>query len=584
MSMPKLGKLLHASYRAAPLAAPANIPARAPEITFAPSPVVVLLARAPPNFSWVGIVGILAAFLVVAIIALICFWYKNLTYRKALREEEGVYATTIAIDSNGKGCSEDASKRGELILSAFEQALVDSPAPSDHFSDKEIVSCRDVKTPVKTPERMSVPNMEQEIAVYTRDRDIYLTGGFNWNPGETLVDEIFYMGDEGSQMGVRYSKPSLSNPAEFGLLRKESASTSKGDSDEACLLGTLNRSHTIEAPPSGTKKGRSASEAIDGWTASGAKNGWKLRTFSLPTSYVQKTSQGSRDVPSFAVPGDERVELQSKFVSTLTPHPTSLPSSPVHNYFPSAYNNLTPSLFNPKPSRLSHQSATTLLMRPTFIVPPSTPPPPLPLPATLDGADDHEKSMQELRRAAIKSEESNSSKWSTFNYCPSPPPPPLPVPCGAPPPNPPPPPPLPRRSNLGAIASVSLPPPPSSLNKTEARESSSPPATSTLDNIGALKSAPPSPPPPPPPPPPFSKDSRRRPSPPPPPPPHRGPRPKLSPLVLPGRAGPGGNTEGYRNGRRSPKRPPKMRPLHWDKLRPESSSVMVWDNITDSME
>jgi hypothetical protein len=95
---------------------------------------------------------------------------------------------------------------------------------------------------------------------------------------------------------------------------------------------------------------------------------WSLRTFSLPAYHCKSSSESTTS----GVRGENRPEALRKPISALTPHPSSLPASPAHNFSPSAHgNNLTCASWAQKPSRPS-------LHNPSFVVPPSTPLPPLP--------------------------------------------------------------------------------------------------------------------------------------------------------------------------------------------------------------
>lgn len=600
---------------AAPRPPSPSPPSPAYTVSIAPSPVGTLPAsKSQSSFyiSWFGIVGILAAFLVLAIIALVCFWYKRNAYKKALQEQRNYYIQNAArIHSDASDDEEqNRSKRGQMTLADW--ALPDWTPKRSNGGVNPFFG--DSPTSVERTEERIV---EQDIPVYTRakkplrgSRDRIVPGSFRDkhmnhcdSPGSP-VGEVFYTGEEGSQMGAfRFSRAELGS-IEI-LTRVSTPKKRKAESESASLLGNLNRSHTIAATPTREERNK--------------LGGWSLRTFSLP-AYHRKPSPESV-LTSWGLRGETRLEALRKPISPLTPQPSSLPASPAHSFFPSAHrNNLTPASWARKPSRLSVQSSAAV-HSPTFVVPPSTPPPPLPLPVTVDETDGKEKTLKELRRDLKQAE----SKWTIAPYCPSAPPPPLPVPfqapaSPAPPPRrsplglgslpdvnspppfrvlfqapapPPPPPPPPRRSVTlppkllaangggGRTDPPPPPPPPSSLPSLPGRKLTPPPSPPPFPDNGRKLTLPPSPPSPPTPPP----------SPPPPPLPVGGaasgpgsaPRPKLTPLMLPGRPDLGENLEDLRAEQRSSKRHQKMRPLHWDKLKPDSDRT-VWDNISNSME
>ncbi|KAG0556792.1 hypothetical protein KC19_11G079200 [Ceratodon purpureus] len=595
----------------APAKAPVNVSAPVPSL--APAPFVtpasspsgtLVVPKVPPsyNISWIGIVGILVAFLVLAVIALFCFWSRKRAFKRALKEQRELYAANDTSPTLKADWSDDEEaarrKTGQIKLADFEQAL------GTHFASKGFNGKGNVGNGDTTSRAGKI--LEQDIPMYTRDKHVVesfkekhvgnlgirnknMSGGFNWNSlGDTVEDEVFYKGEGGSQMGVRYSSSDFDNLDIFSRVplspREQPKKRPEGES--ASLLGSFSRSHTIAVSPD---EGKLSS-----------KTGWTLRTLSLPPSR-QKPSSETQDPPKDASVGlkvDVRVESLSKGIGSLSSQPNSLPSSPKHSYSPKfAYGNHTLAPWNQKPSRLSVQS-NAVLHNPTFIVPPSTPPPPLPLPASLEETE--EKTLIELRKAMKQAE----TKWSIENYCPSAPPPPLPVPFqsstpapsppstspsaspkpkSAPPPPPPPPPPRPFPTlPCKRFPQPPSPPPPPTLPSRNSTPPPSPPPPSSPSELTPPPSSPH-----------LSDNGSRKPTPPPTPPPSPPPpelpgsasRPKLTPLILPGRPDLGENAEAFRTEARPPRRSEsKMRPLHWDKLKPESRTTMVWDKISNSME
>ena len=368
---------------AAPAKAPVNAPVKSPVVASAPSPVSALAPASfvPPassrpvgtsvvpkvassyNISWIGIVGILAAFLVLTIIALVCFWYKKRAFKKAFREQRESYVANGS-SSTGKGDWSDdeeaaRSKRGRMILADFEQALETEATPK-RFNGAHNAGNENATAPTDTI-------LEHDIPVYTRDKHVVegfkekhlsvairnktMFGGFTWNSlGENVEDEVFYKGEEGSQMGVRYSSRDFDNLEIFSRVplspREKPKKRSKGEL--ARLLGSLSRSHTTAAAPDREEPS--------------SKKGWTLRTLSLP-AYHQKVSQESqaaqkpRDDTGLGSIVDIRVESLSKGIGSLSPHPNLLPTSPKHSYSPKfAYGNFTLTPWIQKPSRLAVQS------------------------------------------------------------------------------------------------------------------------------------------------------------------------------------------------------------------------------------
>lgn len=116
----------------APARAPALVPAPVPVQTPghfgppAPLPVGNLPPQSAIGISWVGIVGILAAFLVLAVIALIFFWYKKNAYKKALQDQRNFYVANAVSQIREEWSDDDVnrSKRGQTTLADFEHALV----------------------------------------------------------------------------------------------------------------------------------------------------------------------------------------------------------------------------------------------------------------------------------------------------------------------------------------------------------------------------------------------------------------------------------------------------------------------------
>lgn len=620
-------------------APPATTPVLSPPPAYlvpsasSPEGTLVIAKTQSSDISWIAIVGVLVAFLVVAVITLIWFWYKKREYKKALQEHRDLYEENEAnFNREGEVDEEQGipSKTGQKILSDFERALA-SQSASKKFDGGD--DGDDATSGARI--------VEQGIPVYTRDKHVVegfrkkdsggfrnkvLPGDFNWKQEENFSDELFYKGEK---MGVRYSRAELGNIdflTKIPSSEKVASKVGRSESESASLLGTLNRSHTIAASPAREEER--------------SKIGWKSRTLSLP-AFHHRSLQGSRDT-SVNMKGENRAEAPRTVIFPLTPHPHALPSSPSHRYSSTAFgDNLAPAPLARvscwKASRLSVQS-NAALNNPTFIVPPSTPPPLLPLPATLGEADEHGRTLKGSKKA--------ESKWAIASYCPSTPPPPIPVPflsplappsqehtqslllatsltlstspsspsstLGAdgspssglshanfneggdlssqpPPPPPPPPPPLPTLScrkfiNLPAPDDpMKLTPPPSPPSNPHEERKLTPPVSPECPQDGRKITPPPSPIPP------FPTLPRKSVTPPPSPPPPVMPssasKPKLAALILPGRPDLGAdNVEGFRINRRSPKQPQKMRPLHWEKLKPESHKSMVWDNITNSME
>ena len=592
--------------------APAKAPPPPSAYSVPPAPSSVINSPASKSqssfyISWFGIAGILAAFLVLAIIALFCFRHKRNAYKKALQEQRNFYIRNAASQMQEDSSDDEEQNRGKRRQPTPPNWTLPDWAPKRSTGAYVNMGFEDSPTSGESPVERIV---EQDIPVYTRakkpsrgSRDRIMPGSFrdkHMNPCDSPgspVGEVFYRGEEGSQMGAfRFSR------AEVGsieiLTRVSTPKKRKVESESTSLLGNLSRSHTIAATPTREKRNHLGE--------------WTLRTFSLPANPKPSpesilTTWGSR--------GESIVEALNKPITSLTPQPSSLPATPAPCFFPSA-NNLTPVPWARKPSRLSVQS-NAATHTPTFIVPPSTPPPPLPLPVTLDETDGKEKTLKDLRRDLKQAE----SKWTIVPYCPSAPPPPLPVPFQSPasltpprrsplglgslpdvnspsafrvlfqapaPPPPPPPPPPPRRSvtlppkllsanGSGARSDPPPPPPPPSVPSLPGRKFTPPP--SPLDD-GRKLTPPPSPPPvptlPPSPPLPLPVGGSCRE-------PGSASRPKLTPLMLPGRPDLGENLEDFRTEQPSSKRHQKMRPLHWDKLKPDSDRT-VWDNISNSME
>ncbi|XP_021733455.1 formin-like protein 1 [Chenopodium quinoa] len=127
----------------------------------------------------------------------------------------------------------------------------------------------------------------------------------------------------------------------------------------------------------------------------------------------------------------------------------------------------------------------------------------------------------------------------------------------------------------------------SNHSNASARYSSKSPDVSKLNNSSPARVssgvAPPAPPPPPPPPPPPMRRSQS-PPPPPPPPPMSEPSVSVStppprPVAVEKRAGEY-SVEGSGSEETTPR--PKLKPLHWDKVRASSDREMVWDQMRSS--
>lgn len=198
----------------APARAPALVPAPVPVQTPghfgppAPLPVGNLPPQSAIGISWVGIVGILAAFLVLAVIALIFFWYKKNAYKKALQDQRNFYVANAVSQIREEWSDDDVnrSKRGQTTLADFEHALV-AQTRSKRFNWGNNAAFGDSPS----GERI----VEQDIPICTRAKpssrgskdwvlsgsfsDKHMTGSFGSSQCDDLVGEVFYTGVEGSE-------------------------------------------------------------------------------------------------------------------------------------------------------------------------------------------------------------------------------------------------------------------------------------------------------------------------------------------------------------------------------------------------
>jgi hypothetical protein len=77
-------------------------------LPLAPSPNPLPSSKSQSFYiSWFGIVGIVAAFLVLAAIALGCFWYKRNAYKKALQEQRNYYIQYAVSHTREEDSSDD---------------------------------------------------------------------------------------------------------------------------------------------------------------------------------------------------------------------------------------------------------------------------------------------------------------------------------------------------------------------------------------------------------------------------------------------------------------------------------------------
>lgn len=202
-------------------APPATTPVLSPPPAYlvpsasSPEGTLVIAKTQSSDISWIAIVGVLVAFLVVAVITLIWFWYKKREYKKALQEHRDLYEENEAnFNREGEVDEEQGipSKTGQKILSDFERALA-SQSASKKFDGGD--DGDDATSGARI--------VEQGIPVYTRDKHVVegfrkkdsggfrnkvLPGDFNWKQEENFSDELFYKGEK---MGVRYSRAELGN-------------------------------------------------------------------------------------------------------------------------------------------------------------------------------------------------------------------------------------------------------------------------------------------------------------------------------------------------------------------------------------